>query len=259
MRFCKTLLLYAFFVFFFNATCAQEANGNSKYFFLDYVVTQNGDTIYGAVKEELLKTYLLKFDNDKDQSFTRYEADKLKGYRYNGYVTTNKEPKDGVYTGLNAKKDTSMDNHDDYLIKNNDTIYGDVYKPLLGSRYIISKQGKKIKFKGEVGLVYKTGQYIYEYRGKPKVETLDSKEDWLLLLYKGKDLKLYGYATGHQGTCYFIEKDNEIHLLRMDEDWLELLSKLFTDKPDVLNHFKSGFLGFENIYLAVRYYDEHSS
>ncbi|MEE1897989.1 hypothetical protein GN157_06605 [Flavobacterium rakeshii] len=55
------------------------------------------------------------------------------------------------------------------------------------------------------------------------------------------------------------KKDNEMHLLRMDEDWFELLSRLFIDKPSVLNHFKSGFLGFENIYLAVRYYDEHSN
>src|SRR5690606_5847370 len=259
MSYGKTLLLYIIFAFSFNSIRAQEAGRSSKYFFLDYIVTQNGDTIYGAVKEELLKTYLLKMDEDKVGAFTRYEADKLKGYRYNGYVTTNKEPKDGIYTGLNAKKDSSRGNEDDYLVKNNDTIYGDVYNPFLGSRYIISKQGKKIKFKGEVGLVYKTGQYIYEYRDKPKVETLDSKEDWLLLLYKGKDLKLYGYATGHQGTCYFIAKDKEMHLLRMDEDWLELLGRIFIDKPDVLNHFKSGFFGFENIYLAVRYYDEHSN
>ncbi|MFL9839191.1 hypothetical protein ABS768_16920 [Flavobacterium sp. ST-75] len=259
MSYGKTLLLYIIFAFSFNSIGAQEAGRGSKYFFLDYIVTQNGDTIYGAVKEELLKIYLLKMDEDKVGSFTRYEADKLKGYRYNGYVTTNKEPKDGIYTGLNAKKDSSGGSKDDYLVKNNDTIYGDVYNPFLGPRYIISKQGKKIKFKGEVGLVYKTGQYIYEYRDKPKVETLDSKEDWLLLLYKGKDLKLYGYATGHQGTCYFIEKDKEMHLLRMDEDWLELLGRIFIDKPDVLNHFKSGFLDFENIYLAVRYYDEHSN
>ncbi|QEE51142.1 hypothetical protein FUA48_16660 [Flavobacterium alkalisoli] len=254
----KIIIVFSLFVSA-EASYAQQSNGYMDGFFLDYVITKDGDTIYGAVKEELFKAYILKISNDGTGSYTRYEADNLKGYRYNGYVTINKEPKDGIYTGLKAKKDSLDSAQNDYIVKNNDTIYGDVHEPLLGSRYIIPKQGKKIKFKGEVGLVYKRGQYIYEYRDKPKVETLDSKEDWLLLLYKGKGLKLYGYATGHQGTCYFIEKDKEMHLLRMDEDWLDLLNKLFADKPDVLKCFKSGFLSFENIYLAVRYYDEHSN
>lgn len=255
----KKTIIVLLLLAFAGANYAQESNGYIDGFFLDYIITKDRDTIYGAVKEELFKAYLLKINNDETGSYTRYEADNLKGYRYNGYVTTNKEPKDGIYTGLKAKKDSLDNEQGDYLVKNNDTIYGDVYEPLLGSRYIITKQGKKIKYKGEVGLVYKTGQYIYEYRDKPKVETLDSKEDWLLLIYIGKDLKLYGYATGHQGTCYFLEKDKEMHLLRMDEDWLELLGKLFADNPNVLKYFKSGFLSFENIYLAVRYYDEHSN
>lgn len=257
MSFCKAFFLYIFFSFFFNAARAQQSNGYIDGFFLDYIITKDGDTIYGAVKEELFKTYLLKMDDNG--SLIRYEANKLKGYRYNGYVNTNKEPKDGIYTGLKDKKDSLDSVQGDYFVKNSDTIYGDVYEPILGSRYIIPKKGKKIKFRGEAGFVYKTGHYIYEYRDKPKVETLDSKDDWLLLLYKGKEVKLYGYVTGHQGTCYFLEKDKEMHLLRMDENWLDLLNKLFADKPDVLKYFKSGFLGFENIYLAVRYYDEHSN
>lgn len=238
---------------------AQNKNGYVEGFFMDYIVNKDGDTIYGAIQSQGIYTWLLQPNPDYDKTndkFIKHRFRGVKSYRLNGFITNGLIKEDGVYDSQQILNATDG-NQDDYVVMTDgDTIFGNVHRPIIGSKYIVKKDGGKIKFKENTVIAFKDGEFVYELWEKEKLNILDGKKSYLVLLYKGKEITLYGYRDGAR-PCYYIYKDAKLYRLKLEDGWANTLELLFADNPATLNLFRYGFLIYDNIYLAVRYYDEH--
>lgn len=253
----------AFYLVGFSTLCnAQKSIGTVKGFYMDYVVNQNNDTIYGAIVTEGVWTYIRYMNpdyNGQNDMFIKEKCKGIKSYRKNGFVTANKNTnQDGIYNA-SPVADTLTATQKDYIVfTNGDTIYGDVRQPYVGSKYLKKPDGTKIKFDKKNVKAYADGQFVFELWEKSKLNFTDNKESYLLLLYKGKNITLYGDRDGKY-PAFYIYKEGVLHQLKLDDHWWDKLKPLIKDSQPTVNLFTSGFLIYDNMYLAVRYYSEHHS
>jgi hypothetical protein len=61
-----------------------------------------------------------------------------------------------------------------------------------------------------------------------------------------------GYTKKY--VCYYLEKDGKLFNLKLKKKYLEELSEILTDQPDLVSLIQAGFYEKEDIYLIVKYY-----
>lgn len=269
--------------------CFAFSNTYSQKQFQDYVVNKKNDTIYGVIRNipfdngELLER---KTDPTKDKiTFYSHSLSKAKAFRFNDAVYVYEKPirSDGIYAEKNeTKKDTtvmlSIGKHvnrrpklPDYVVLlNNDTIFGTIQKPFIGKLYLTDPKNEEIKIEAEKIKSYRYRNDLFRYMDKKRVEFFDNKSAYLKVLYDGK-IKLYEYEYSYeqgdlkksilppirQRNYFYIEKDNEVYLIR-DLFHKPKLLEIFADNKILHNKILNEEYGIDNIYLIVKYASENN-
>lgn len=262
-------------------------NIHSQKKYLDYIITEKNDTIFGTLRNDIPSGKVLyeKNPNFKKGGIKYYsrKLKKIKLIRFNDDIYVfKKSGDDGIYENGNdniysdtSKVVTSL-NTDffnmksrliDYVVTiNNDTIYGIIKNPAFSKNYLIDKKNVKIKIEKDSIKEYRHLNNLYQYFEKEKVNVFDSRKAFLKLILNGK-VKLYQYEYHFANTnpnnqtidqveyYYYILKDNELILLR--NIWYKkTLSDLFSDMNQLISKINDDEYTLENIYLIVKYYNE---
>lgn len=272
-----------YFLFFFYSL-----NIYSQKKYLDYIITQKNDTIFGTFRNDIIGKVLYEKNPKFKKGGIKYYSHKLKKnklVRFNDDIYIFKKSNDdGIYENENDNiyNDTSnvitLLNTNFFNIKprlidyvvtiNNDTIYGVIKDPTFSKDYLIDKNNIKIKIEKESIKEYRHINDIYQYFEKEKVSIFDSKKAFLKLLLNGK-VKLYQYEyhfieiNPNQNNqtvrrvkyYYYILKDNELILLR-NLGYKKTLNDLFSDMKQLISKINDDEYTLENIYLIVKYYNE---
>ncbi|HLF52397.1 hypothetical protein [Flavobacterium sp.] len=222
--------------------------------YLDYFITKEDDTIYGTFRENFFKTVLLEKNKTPEKdgiAFYSHSLKNVKAYRYNDFVNVMKKSEDGLYPSIENLANVTKDSNQiksDYIITAGDTLYGKITLPFFSKELIlITAEGKKNKIKFPEVTSYCKDNFIYDYKKKEKIMNYDKDGDYLLRLYKGHGVNLYGYYQ--YGKFYYIEKDNMVYLMNMS-----LVSQLFNDDKELMNLITEGIYAYDNIYLMVKFY-----
>lgn len=223
--------------------------------YLDYIITREGDTIFGTFRQKLFKTVLMEKNKTPEKdgiAFYSHSLKNVKAYRYNDFVNVMEKSQDGIYPPIenleNVPKDSGL-TQSDYIIKAGDTIYGKINLPLFSVAPVLTTAGgKKIKIKFPDVSSYRQDNFIYWYKKKEKIISYDKEADYLPLLYKGRGVNLYGYYY-QTVKYYYIEKDNAVKILTAD-----LINQLFSDDKELMALISDGVYAYENIYLMLKFY-----
>ena len=252
MKFNKYILLTISLIVLFSV---QLGYSQSKQY-LDYIITKNNDTIYGTIKNGLIGSYLQEFNSKgatDAQKYIKHSFKGVKGYCYNDFFSSVEAKDDGVYVDSGRNKDFSKD----YVVTiTGDTVYTRVYEQVLGGPYYIKDNGSKHKIKGKEFVAYRDGALVYEFRAKAKVYNYDKERTFLLLMLKSDDIALYEYH-GNIGVCYYLEKDGLSNLI-YSENYNEQCKLLLGDNIKLMSLIDDKVYGYENLYLAVKYYIHQS-
>jgi hypothetical protein len=261
-------------------------NSHSQKKYLDYIITDKNDTIFGTLRNEIINGKVLfeKNPNFKKGGVKYYnrKLKRIKLVRFNDDIYNYKKPiDDGIYdnTKENVYKDTlnvfkTINNNFfniksrliDYVITiDNDTIYGKIKNPTFGKNYLINKNNVKVKIDKDSVKEYRYLNNVYQCFEKEKINVLDSRKAYLKLLLNGK-VKLFEYeyhlADVNQTNqtlqkihpidtvefYYYILKDDELILLR-NIGYKKKLGDLFLDMNDLVSKINDDEYTLDNIYL----------
>ena len=188
--------------------------GFSQNEFLDFVIDQNNDTIYGTIRNMISKSSVLyeKNSNSKKDRIN-FRIHKLKKYnkiRFNNEIYTYVKPsiEDGIYANKDSiliSKDSVYKKMGDFLniqkrlsdfviTKTNDTIYGRIKDPAFGKFSLLDSVNNKVKIEKEKIKIFRFNNEILELKEKIIVVPPFFKKDdaYLKLVLNGK-LKLYEF------------------------------------------------------------------
>ncbi|WP_189604323.1 hypothetical protein [Salinimicrobium marinum] len=275
-----TLLLILIFLLF-GKSYSQEQ-------FLDYIVKQNSDTIYGTFRNYTKnKLYFYeKIQNPKSSwiKFRKHNLKKVTSFKLNDKIYTYKEPKhtDGIYA--TSEKDTNTDQWlkssignfihkeeklSDYVVTiQKDTIYGEIHNPLLGKLYLSGKNDRIVKINNDSIQAYRMNNEIFYYKEKERVNLFDNKGDYLKLLVDDR-IQLFEYEkkNNHHNNpaganirtkkiYYFIQTDEELVLI---DNFLykKSLRRLFSENSELISKIEEDEYTLDNIYFIIKYYNEH--
>lgn len=252
--------------------------------FLDFIVNEKGDTIYGTIRNIITKKSAL-YEKTTDGDRIKFRIHRLKKYktlRFNDNIYTYQAPRteDGIYEKeafrkipedsiakvlgnfVSVKKKLP-----DFIVTNsNDTIYGKIKNPAIGKIHLENSINEKIKIKEDVIKSFRFNNEIFVCKEKRRARIFDDKQAYMNLLLDG-DVKLYEYtyntiefdaSTNKQmGVTlkhYYIEKETELILLG---DFLhkKKLAYLFSEKEDLVQKILNEEYTIDNIYLIVKYFN----
>ena len=256
--------------------------------FLDYIVKQNSDTVYGTFRNYTKnKIYFYEKNINPESSWIKFRKHNLKkvtSFRLNDKIYTYKEPKhtDGIYA--TSEKDTNTDQWlkssignfihkeeklPDYVVTiQNDTIYGKIHNPFLGKLYLSGKNDLIVKIDKDSIQTYRVNNEIFYYKEKEKVSLLDNKGDYLKLLVDDR-IQLFEYKktnnlhnnqaganTRTKKIFYFIQTNKKLALV---DNFLykKSLKRLFGDNSELISKIEKDEYTLDNIYLIIKYYNEH--
>lgn len=267
----KHLILLFFFIQ--NCYCQKE--------FLDYAITNSNDTIYGIIKKNVLFEKNLSPEKDGIK-FYSHNLSKMKAIRFNDeiyFAQIKKE--DGIYEALPLRdsidyvwktignfRSKKKKLKDFIVLKNNDTIYGQISSPIFGKQNLIESTNKKIKIDGETVKTYRFNNELFKFMEKEKVNLFDSKNGFLKVLTSGK-INLYEYeysnnnsnqSINNQTKYYFAEKDNHLILLNSFMGNIKNKKKLVEickDNEPLISQILDDTYELENIYLILKKYNSY--
>ncbi|MBC7440469.1 MAG: hypothetical protein H7250_10875 [Flavobacterium sp.] len=265
------IILFCFFLF--QSVFSQKE-------FLDYLVTEKNDTIYGTFRNNALFEKNLYPEKDGIK-FYSHKISKMKIIRFNDDIYFRQAREDGIYKSVPARDSSNfvLKTKGSFLNKkprlqefivlvNNDTIYGEISEPMIGNLYLSDKNGKKHKIKNETIKTYRFRNELYEFKEKTKVDLFDTKESFLKVLAIGK-VNLYEYEYQHDNATknrrkpkeyYFIEKDGQLILLNSIIGGLKIkkkLTEIFKDNNDLVRQISDDVYGLQNIYLILKKYNSN--
>jgi hypothetical protein len=247
IRFLSIILL-----FYSSLQFAQEKED------LDYMITIENDTIYGALQRGLWHNTFVepKYNEYGGLELINHKIKpkEIKGFRLNDFVNVMKTAEDGIYLdAVELKPDTTAITSPDFIITaSNDTVYGKIKFGLLGNS-IRTSAGEKLKIKYPAVKSFRHQAMIYEYKFKEKVSRQDKKEAYMLLVFQSGTFKIYGYTCNGGPIYYFIEKDEKMEFIDY-ENYFELMRKYFPGNPKLTKLIEYGAFGYDNMYLIAKYY-----
>ena len=258
--------------------------------FLDFVIDQNNDTIYGTIRNMISKSSVLYEKNSNSENdkikFRIHKLKKYKKIRFNDEIYTYVKPSDVIY----AEKDLILIPKDsiskkighfiniqkrlsDFIITNaNDTIYGIIKDPIFGKLRLLDSVNKKIKIEKEEIKIFRFNNDILELKEKIIVFLPFFRKDdaYLKLVLNGK-LKLFEFDYYYNRELnvnsslsnnrnserhFFIEKDNELirinNLLHKKK-----LVEIFSENQILVSKILNKEYIIDNIYLMVKFYNEN--
>lgn len=222
--------------------------------YLDCIITAENDTIYGTFRQKVFKTVLLEKNKTPEKdgiAFYSHSLKNVKAYRYNGFMNVLKKTEDGLYPSVenleNVPKDPNT-THSDYIITAGDTVYGKIKLPVFSKPVLTTVAGKKIKISFPEVAAYCKDSFLYCYREKEKIFSYDKEGEYLLLLYKGRGINLYGYYYQNV-KYYYIEKDHAVKVLDVP-----MISRIFGDDKELMAFISDGVYAYDNIYLMLKFY-----
>lgn len=236
----------------------------------DYIFI-DGDTIYGYIHGNNLKTYLVDNDN-----FTYHNLKKVDSFVYNKkkYKNITKQYYDGIYSS--EEIDTSFVeeffiNHShkerrlpDYIVKeNNDTIYGPIYQPIIGKSYLMH-HSDKIKITAKT-----VKSYRFDNKTFQRFKQIKKKGAFYEQMIVGP-LSLYGITTEgyhvipvsiagimpiipYKEVDYYVLENDELY--KITELTRGICNRLFRKNPRIWNEMKKNKLHQNNLPLIVEYYN----
>jgi len=266
--------------------------GFSQNEFLDFVIDQKNDTIYGTIRNMISKSSVLYEKNSNPKkNRTNFRIHKLNNYnkiRFNNEIYTYVKPpiEDGIY----AIKDSILTSKDsiykkignflniqkrlsDFIITNtNDTIYGKIKDPLFGKFSVLDSVNNKVKIEKEKIKIFRFNNEILELKEKIiMVPPFFKKDDAYLKLVLNGKLKLYEFdyyynrelnvnnnisLNQNSEKHIFIEKDN--NLIRINNLLhKKKLVKIFSENQELVSKILNKEYIIDNIYLMVKFYNEN--
>ncbi len=257
--------------------------GFSQNQFLDFVVDQNNDTIYGTIRN---RKVLYEKNSNSERDKIKFRSHKLKRYRkfrINDEVYIYQKPKfeDGIYASKesNTSKDTIVKKIDDFInvqkrltdfviTKTIDTIYGKIEEPIFGKLRLFDSSNDMIKIEKENIKRFRFNNEIFEHKEKRRATLFDDKDAYLKLLVDGK-VKLYEYEYNYNQNdlnsglflneyknYFYIEIDNELILIN-NLLYKKKLAEIFSDNQKLVSKILNEEYKIDNIYLIVKYYNEY--
>lgn len=258
---------------------------NTQNEFLDFIVDQKGDTIYGTVRNIISKRSALyeKINNGDKIKFRTHKLKQYKTLRFNGDIYNYETPmtQDGIYekeTFRNIPDDSiakTLGNFvnvkkrlPDFIITNsNDSIFGQIKNPTLGKLYLDNGSNEKFKIDKDIIKSYRYNNEIYVCKEKRKATIFDDKKAYMKLVLDG-DIKLYEYQNDvtdynfntirqfrNTNKYFYIEKGNEIILLG-EYLYKKKLAELFSENKNLVAKILNDEYTIDNIYLIVKYFNE---
>jgi len=252
--------------------------------FLDFVVDQNNDTIYGTIRN---RTVLYEKNSNIENNKIKFRSHKLKKYskfRINDEIYVYEKPEfaDGIYGSKETK--TSNDSIKkrigdfiniqkkltDYIItKTRDTIYGKIEEPIFGKLRFYDSLNNLIKIDKEKIKKFRFNNQIFEYKEKKRVTPFDDKYAYLKLVLDGK-VKLYEYEYNYSQNYinsrqllketqnyFYIEINNELILIN-NLLYKKRLAEIFSKNQTLVSKILNEEYTIDNIYLIVKYYNEYN-
>jgi hypothetical protein len=247
----KSLLLSVFFMGLSFSIAQNSA--------LDFMVTSNNDTIFGALQ----KTKLI--EKTDDNKLVTHSIDSAKSIRKNDIIYNRiskdfevEEPMKALYY-TNDFVSIVKPSSDFIVTSTNDSIFGKIKTPLFGPKYIKSNT-IKAKICEDDALSYRKNNSIYDLKTLGNPILSKEKNVFLKRLYNGK-ANLYAYkilrsdvGTVKPKTFYIIEKDKQLHLISNSNSKQDLVD-LFIDNSKLSDLIFDDFYTVETIYLILKYYD----
>ena len=244
----KNIFLLLFFFIIQSNTYSQGKE------YLDYIITQKDDTIYGTFRDKFFKTIFLEknLTPGKDSiQFYSHSLKNVKAYRINDFVNVMKKNGDGVYESIENLENVTKNSEQiksDYIIMANDTIYGKIKLPFFSeNRILTTMKGEKIKIKFPEISTYCEDNFIFDYKIREKLMHYDKDGAYLLRLYKGRDMNLYFYYQFSK--IYYIEKNDQVFLMKMSQ-----INQFFGDDKELMALISEGIYTYDNIYLMMKFY-----
>ncbi|WP_282123083.1 hypothetical protein [Algibacter mikhailovii] len=279
----RTILILVFILPFF---------GFSQNEFLDFVINQKNDTIYGTIRNVISKRSVLyekNSDPERDKiKFRSHKLIKYKKIRFNDKIYTYVKPsnEDGIYAGKTTRvipKDSIAKRLGDFIniqkrlpdfviTNKNDTIYGRIKDPSVGKFRLLDSVNNKIKIETEKIKIFRFNNEILELKEKIIVVPPFFKKDdaYLKLVLNGK-LKLYEFdyyynrqlnennntsVNQNWEKLIFIEKDN--NLIRINNLLhKKKLIEIFSENQKLVSKILNKEYIIDNIYLMVKFYNEN--
>jgi hypothetical protein len=284
--------IYLLGIFFLSVNCFSQKK------IIDFLVTKKGDTIYGNIRKHqtFIKFNLYYSTNpninsmelmeeNKDISKKKiYFSHKLKNskcFSYRGRIYNYDEAiiDDGIYENDNIIDTLNISyrigdyvhkisRKNDYIINNNnDTIFGNINKPLF-AKLALENLNEKIKIDKDEVISYRYENDIFKLKYKPRVDLFDKKKAYLRLLIDGK-IKLYDYNykpyktvddkgkrnnSFYEMEYYFIEKNGEVIFINPIM-FSKKVREIFFDNDDIISKLNNKYFVYEDLYAIVKLYN----
>lgn len=250
--------------------------------FLNYVVTQENDTIYGRLRGNKLL--------DSKGKKHKVNVKKIKAYQLHDqlYRLTLVENK-GFFSDENDSlvgphefrrpllKDSSRyyvrniqkDRRKDYIVTTkSDTIYGLIKTPFLGTLKLITDNDERYSIDGKSVSAYRSKGEQYYY--KTKIRAL--KKHFLKLLYRGDQVKLFvgknisqvmnqalvkgtrNFDFSDYDYYYYIERNGKLEYI-LPQRFYQIIRRIMPENQELINKIKKREYTYHDIYLVVKYFD----
>jgi hypothetical protein len=262
--------------------------GFSQNEFLDFVIDQKNDTIYGTIRNVIsTRSILYEINSNPEKDKIKFRSHKLKKFkkiRFNDKIYTYVKPsnEDGIYTEKTtriAPKDSIINRLGDFIniqkrlpdfvvTNTNDTVYGGIGNPTLGKLHLLDSSNTKVNIEKESIKSYRFNNETYEHKEKRKATIFDKKGAYLKLMLDGK-VKLYEYKyysneldlntnqyINRLKNYFYIEKESEVLLLG-NLLYKKGLAELFSENEILVSKILNEEYTIDNIYLIVKYYNEN--
>lgn len=249
---------------------------------MDYAITQENDTIYGLIRESGINNIALFTKNTNPDldgiKFYSNNLKKVKEIRWNDaiYIFQESSKEDGIYSspvnhnkkGFITKIQGNFINHSprlkDYIISENDTIYGVINDRRMGKAVLKDDSNNKIKIDIENIKSYRHNNEVFVVKEKKRVELFDDKIAYLKILLDGP-IKYYEYMTVSRNSAdgeftpaifyYFIE-NNDVLSQISPLNFKNKMRELLANDIEMLSKLNEGEYTFENIYHIIKFLND---
>ena len=234
---------------------------NAQNEFLDFIVLNSKDTIYGTFQKDQLYE-----KNKLTNKIIKHDLDKVIALRKNDVLFQLKEVGYKKQKTILAElfKDSfialSELNADFILNKNKDSVFGRLKKPLFGSKYINSADNFRIKVDKKATISYRDKNTTYDLKSIDTTILSVEKKVFLKRVIKG-DVSLYEFkilrsdvGSVNPETFYILEKNKILHLISNANNKQQLIDFFIKNEP-LVDLIDTEFYSLENLYLIVKRYN----
>lgn len=248
--------------------------GNAQNKFLDYIVTDNNDTIYGTIRQDY-NYFLFERTAGNTAEFKQHKFKNIKALRYWDKEFSRKPKRtDPIYEEAAVQAEGSAIYYHfldfvsqtpalkDYVVPvSGDTIFG-IVNDRAFDKVLISDSGEKFMIEKENVKGYRMRNRTFVLMDKQDLPQFGDKKVFVELLLDGK-AKLYVHSVannasinlGASGLYYMVYKDKELHFIE-PEKASQLLSGIFADNAELQKKILEKEYTLQSIYLIVKYYNE---